>query len=605
MRLVALACALVALVLGAAGASTMLLERRLAGLMPGGLEVSALRFNPYSGRLSLTGVRGRDGAGRVVFSADAVEATADPIALLHGSLVVRKVEIRSPRAVLTTAPALELDDVAAALAGPRARPRSAPALLVEGLMVTGGSVLVEEAGEGGGALEIRDVDVRLNRFAAATPQADLAFVVDMAVYGTAVQVTGQPVRATAGDAGRYTVHVRARGLDLPAVSRDFPLADAVIERGRGDFDGDVIITGGRMLLSGQARGNDLVVRAPGVARPIRAASATVIVDRFDVGRRAGRISRVDVAGLSLALRRPPDGWSALRTRVERFAADRDIVLRRLRITDSRVTLSSDSGDLAVRNVDLALSANERGEGDAIGMSAHAVIGGQGSVTLAGVLGRDMRTLEATVSVDDLDLAPWRASLASAAGEYAGVAAFQGRVRIDAGDAEPHATMSGQATLSRVTLAPASSQRPLFRADSMTAVVRRLDWPSGEVLLDGLTFNRPTFTYGATGLAGPWPLSVATGSVVVVDGTITGDSGEQLDGVSVETEPLPQMGGATRLRLSASTEGIGRLGYERWLPGYRTPGGEVGLPLASLFAAVGEAYHPAMPVSALPRELVLP
>jgi hypothetical protein len=90
---------------------------------------------------------------------------------------------------------------------------------IDDLEVAGSSVVIEGAGESGVPLLVRDLDVRLSRLTTATiGQHDVAFAVDMAVYGTVVYVTGQPYP------GGYRLHVRAHGFDVAGLVRDFPVA---------------------------------------------------------------------------------------------------------------------------------------------------------------------------------------------------------------------------------------------------------------------------------------------------------------------------------------------------------------------------------------------
>jgi hypothetical protein len=608
MKTLVAAVAVVAFIVGAAGAATMLLARQVSSLLPGGVQARVLRYNPYSGHLLLTGLSGRDASGRLVFEADSVEATADPFALLAGAIVVRKVHVVSPRVLLPATPGVELVDVAAVLNGRRAGAAAAP-LVIEGLMITDGAIVIEQAGEGGAALVIHNVDVRLNRLAATAPQADLAFAVDMAVYGTSVQLTGQPMRGGAEDGGGYAVHVRARGLDLAAVLRDFPLGeDVALERGRTDVEGDVMLTGGRLLVSGHARIADLVAHVPGMPTPVRAASATVVVDRFDVARRSGRVSRIDLAGLQATMVRPADGWAGLRTRLQERAHEHDIVVRRLRVTDSTVTLVDDSGRFVVRGLDLALSTSERPEDGAIGVTARGTIGRQGVVSLSGVLGRDLRALDAVLTAQRLDVASWVAVLGATSGEYDGVLGFDGRVRFEDAFAGPRARVWGQATLTNLKITTQPGLTPSFRADSVTATVRRFDWPEGRRVVDSVTFTRPSFTSGAYGLSAPWPGWLATGAVTVIDGRVSGDAGVIAHALSVEAQAIPELGGVSRVRLSAVVGGAMPVGQERWLPGETTERGEMGLALSALFVAVGDAYRTAPVASApaaLPREVAAP
>jgi len=67
--------ALAATVLGMAGGSALLLERRLSTLAPGGVTAGGLHYNVFTGRLALSDVRARDAEGREVFRAEQVLAT--------------------------------------------------------------------------------------------------------------------------------------------------------------------------------------------------------------------------------------------------------------------------------------------------------------------------------------------------------------------------------------------------------------------------------------------------------------------------------------------------------------------------------------------------
>src|SRR5207247_2726661 len=130
--------------------------------------------------------------------------------------------------------------------------------------------------------------------------------------------------------------------------------------------------------------------------------------------------------------RPADGWAGLRARLQERAREHDIVVRRLRVTASTVTLVDDSGRFVVRGLDLALSTSERPEDGAIGVTARATVGRQGVVSLSGVIGRDLRALDAVLTAQRLDVAPWRAALGAVSGEYDGVLGFDGRIRVEDG-----------------------------------------------------------------------------------------------------------------------------------------------------------------------------
>jgi hypothetical protein len=163
---VLLACvALFAALLGGAGVVTMLVESRLSALAPGGLTATALHYNPLSGSLDLRGVVARDGAGREVFRAERVVATAAAANLFGGALLLQRVQIAAPRLIVGAAPALTL-------IGLRAR-ASAPPLSVSGLVVTHGDLLIEDDASRA-PLVVRDFSARLDRLSAFGDEAAFA-----------------------------------------------------------------------------------------------------------------------------------------------------------------------------------------------------------------------------------------------------------------------------------------------------------------------------------------------------------------------------------------------------------------------------------------------
>jgi hypothetical protein len=236
------------------------------------------------------------------------------------------------------------------------------------------------------------------------------------------------------------------------------------------------------------------------------------------------------------------------------------------------------------------------------VNARGAVGRQGRMAVTGVLARDFSAVEALVRVAHLDLAGWRAFATT--GAEAGVLAFDGRVRL-AGPADlpPRVRLSGQATVGDLRLASG------FRAESVDVRVRRLDWPGGAAVLDSVLITRPTFVYGAPGLSGPWPLSIATGTVTVVDGSVSGGGNGSIRQVSAAL--LPDAGAqAAHMTVSGSMESGTRIATNRWLP-YDTATGETGIPLQSVFHALGDVYRtsrfspPAAVDAALPAALVRP
>src|SRR5688500_8671525 len=167
MRILLGFVSLVAFVFGIAGGATLVLERRLGAAVPGGLTFSVLRYNPFTGHLSMADLRGRDAQGREVLSADAVTATADLTTILAGGVTLRKLHVVAPRVRLGAAGfPFGVPDVS----GSR---RFTSSISVEGVVITGGAVIVEDAGERGTPLVMDDIDLRLNQLA-AVPRPDEA-----------------------------------------------------------------------------------------------------------------------------------------------------------------------------------------------------------------------------------------------------------------------------------------------------------------------------------------------------------------------------------------------------------------------------------------------
>jgi hypothetical protein len=231
------------------------------------------------------------------------------------------------------------------------------------------------------------------------------------------------------------------------------------------------------------------------------------------------------------------------------------------------------------------------------------VGRRGRVAVTGMLARDFSAVDALVRVAELDLAGWRAFATT--GAEAGVLAFDGRVRMDARpDLPPTVRVTGQAAVGDLRLATG------FRADSVAVRVRRLDWPDGAAILDSVVITRPAFVYGAPGLSGPWPLSLATGTVTVVDGSVSGGGNGAIREVSAALLP-DESARAAHMRVSGAMESGLRIDTNRWLP-YDTAAGETGIPLQTVFHALGDVYRgssrflPAAPLeSALPAALFRP
>jgi hypothetical protein len=379
---VLLACvALFAALLGGAGVVTMLVESRLSALAPGGLTATALHYNPLSGSLDLRGVVARDGAGREVFRAERVVATAAAANLFGGALLLQRVQIAAPRLIVGAAPALTL-------IGLRAR-ASAPPLSVSGLVVTHGDLLIEDDASRA-PLVVRDFSARLDRLSAFGDEA--AFASEMALYGASVRATGQPVGG-----GAYAVRVRATGLDAPALLRDFPLAGNRIQlaEGRAAVDATVLLAGGRVLLSGQLKIDDVVARFVDAPRtPLRAAGLVLVVDGWDLEASTGRISRLELRRPILTLTLDHSPPAAVSAALELLSSP-EVALRRLRIVDGTVkVVGAKRPPLTLRGVTLGLqSAAESGPHARYVLTARAGLTGAGRITVDGALSRDFRHAE--------------------------------------------------------------------------------------------------------------------------------------------------------------------------------------------------------------------
>jgi hypothetical protein len=597
VRLLVAVLALAATIFAVAGGSAMLLERRLTTLAPGGVTLGAVHYNALTGRLALGDVRARDAAGREVFRADSVLATANPFSLLAGTPSLGRVRVAGPRLTLRAGERIDLEGVTAGLGAAHAflgsaGPFTLP-LRVHDLVIGDGVLTIEGAGKRGSPLVVRDLDLRLSRLTtAAVNQRDVAFAIEMAVYGTTVYATGQPRGAG------YVVHVRARGLDAPALARDFPVAGlGGIERGQAEIDADVLLTDGRVLTSGLVRLSDAVVALPLSGRPrLRAATIAVVAEALDVVTGGGRITRLDLGTPSLALPVARAGATLTEVLAPLRAEDR-VVVRRISITDGTLALNGPAG-VRLTRVQLAAHLPERRPDSGWVVSGRAVVDGDAEVSVDGLVARDLRALDAVTRLSHVPLAWWRA-LAGAGAQpgWDGRVSFDGRLRLVAREGEAVATAAGQAELRDVRDASTGS----FRAERIALGIRQLHWPSAEAVFDRVVLTRPAF--GLSALAA-WAGSLVTSEVSVVDGEMRGDApGRTLHDLAVDLAP-DDRDGVARLRLSASTDFGGHVALDR-VVAYTAA--VAGLPLGFIASTLDEAARAAAfappfsapPPSALP------
>jgi hypothetical protein len=584
------ALALLVGVLAGSGAATFLLERRLAGLTPGGVEIAALHYNPLSGQLALSGVRARDAAGRERFRAERVVASVHPLRLLVRPLTLARARVTGPRFTLPAAPGFDLAELAAGLGAAPAAATTLP-VRIEDLAVAGGSIVVEGAGAGGAPLVVQDLDVRLSRLTtAAVDQHDVAFAVEMVVYGTTVHVTGQPRGAG------YAVHVRARGLDVAGLARDLGVgAPAGRRRALGEIDGDLLMVGGRLLASGFVRATDVVLVLPVRGRPrLRAATLAVVLDSIDLAAGAGRITRVELGAPVLSLP-AATAASTLAALVEPWRRRPGLLVRRVTVTDGTLDLAGPGGVRLERLQVAAHAPERRGDGAWI-VSARAGLDADAEMALDGVVARDLRELDAVARLRRIALAPWRA-LTGAPAAWDARVSFDGRLRVAGGAGETAVTLAGHAVLADVGGAGGAG----FRADHIALGIQRLQWPSTAAVVDTVVMTRPAFALPAVL---PWPRLLVTGGVSVVDGELReAGAGRALHDLSVNLAPADVVGGA-HLRLSASTDVGDRLGVDRIVPYDVAAHG--GVPLGLLLGALEDAARtmadPAVP-SAMPAPVL--
>jgi hypothetical protein len=574
------ALAIVAALLGVAGVAPVIVERRLAALAPGGVEIRGLQYNPFTGRLVLTGLRARDAAGRELIRAERVTASVSLLRLLGRPLTLAQARVVDPRLTLQAAPGLDLAELAAGLGSAPAAATSLP-VRIDDLAVTGGSVVVEGAGERGAPLVVRDLDLRLGRLTTATiHQHDVAFAVEMAIYGTVAHVTGQPRGAG------YALRVRARGLDVAALARDVPVAAlSGLERGRGEIDAELLMVDGHLIASGNVRVAEVVLALGGGPSRLQAEHLGAAVDHFDLTSGSGRITRVDLVGPVLSL--PAERASAmLAGLVARLQEQPELLVRRVTVTRGSLSLDGHPG-VRLHGVQLAAHAPERRGDGAWLVTARAGLDSDAEAAVDGVVARDLRGLDAVARVRRVALRPWGA-LVGAPGEWDARVSFDGRLRLAVREGEAAVTLAGQAVLADV----GAGGRSGFRADRIAVGIRRLQWPGAEAVVDSVVMTRPAFALPA---AIPWPRLLVTGNLSVVDGELRETVGEPaLRDLAVSLAPTGAAG-AAHLRLSASMVGGRRLGVDRIVP-YDEPT-EGAVPLRLLLSALEDAAR-ARPETAL-------
>ena len=443
MKTLLVCLTLITAVIGGTGAATLALERRLVALAPGGVEFATFHYNPLTGRLALTGVRARDAAGRELLRADHVAATVSPLRLLTRPLTLSRARVVAPVLTLRAGAGLDLAELAAGLGAAPAAATGLP-LRIDDLVIAGGRLVVEGGSEGGAAaLVIPDLDVRLSRLTTAPAESsDVAFAVEMAAYGATVYLTGQP----RGDG--YLLHVRAHGLDVPALVHDLgPGPLDAIQRGRGSLDVGVLLIGGRSLASGHARVTDAVVTLPVAGRPrLRAAAVSVVLDRLDLASGTGRINRLDLTAPTLVLP-ATTAATTLAVLMDPLRGRPELMLRRVQVVDGTLVLQGPR-PVRVQGLQIAAHAPERRGDGAWLVSARAGLDGGAEAALDGVVARDLRGLDVVARLQRVAVAPWRALIGAPPVADARLS-FDGRLRVVPGGDGAAVTLAGQAMLAHM------------------------------------------------------------------------------------------------------------------------------------------------------------
>ncbi|MGH7279652.1 MAG: DUF748 domain-containing protein, partial [Candidatus Rokuibacteriota bacterium] len=517
MRTLLAVLTLLAAVFGSAGGGALLVEARLGRLAPGGVAFHALHYNPFTGAVVLRGVRAFDAAGRVLFSAERMTASVGAAALVGGGLALRRVHLTAPTLALRRDGAsalLRLVSMPAALVGPRAG-ATGVAWEIEGLMITRGSLVVEQGVDGQPPLSIDDIELRLNRLAAAaTEDGATAFALEMATYGTVAHLTGSTF---GGPAAGFMVRVRAADLDLATLLADFaPVrgghAARALQDGRADVDVELRFADGRVLASGSVRLGRLHVPGKGTTSA-RAEGMNLVLDSVDLETLTGRVSRMEILRPVVAVVRAGDGRILLPpTLATLTAAAAGLVVRRTTVTDGTLTLVDRGGAavLALRGVRVVAQARERDGAPGVLVTARALTDGTGSVELTGLLAPGDTTLEGDLRIIDV---PWTLR------DGSGLLGFDGRVRLDAGGRRPRLTAFGRATVSELRLAVTDSGRDGLSAESVTLAVRRFEWPALRASFDSVVLVRPAWSTQPPLAWERWGAMLGPASVTIVDGAL--------------------------------------------------------------------------------------
>jgi hypothetical protein len=460
--------------------ATVLVECRLSALAPGGVDFTRLSYNPVSGALRLEGVRARDAAGRTVFTSPRIAGRVDLGGVLGGHVVLRGLEVVSPRIVIASWQSDVVD-----LADGGAWARLGTPLTVEGVMVTDGTLIARDGRPDGGEILARGIDVRLDRLEAASPRGwtDAAFMVQMTAYGTTVHLTGRP-----RPSGDYALHVRAHDADLVAWLRDFPLAGVAAAPGaHGELDATITVADGRATISGAARGGP-VAMALGPEGQVRARDVHVVFDGVDPATRVGRLSTIHLQSPSVTLvtHGPDRILGETRGLVTRLVGN---ALRRLTVVDGDVTLVTPSGARLARvvGVTVGLDARPRRDSRDLVVSAAGRVGAGGRVSLHGVVRPREGSFDGEVHLADLALGGLGAPLVSPERASEGALSFNGHVNVVDADGVTSASVAAARMTWRAPV------RRDFRAEALTVALRRYDWPRGIAVIDSLTLTRPAWS----------------------------------------------------------------------------------------------------------------
>lgn len=570
-RLLLTGTAVLAVVFGFSGLATHLVERRVAALTAGGVEFGRLRYDPFSGTLTLDDIRARAGDAMTVFTADRITARLPAGHLFLGSLELDRLRLVSPRLRLKRTP----DDVFQLVSRARAASWSTIPFAVGDVIVSDGAIVIDGAGEGIG---LRHIDARFGRVAAAALDRG-SFALAMQAYGSTVAITGQAMDAPSAG---YLVRLRARGADLAGLLADFApeIRRLFVGEALGDVDVECLLADGGVSISGRVKSGPLIIDPGGDgAEPVSVDGVTVVVDRYDPIEGRGRVSRVDVRAPRVVIARGGSGrWQLPQLPSSLAALVRGITLRRLSVQGGTVIIGGISDrELRMTDVDLTARFGEHPIGDGpVAVTARAAVGMGGQLSVAGTLhpDRDGNRITGgrgavTISAERLAVARW-SRLLGLAGPSDGSLSFDGSATLDLIGATLEAKVSGRAAFRAPTFAADDGGGEALRADAITIDVREVGGRTPQSAIEGLSIVGPRWPDGARSAISDWRVPITIERPVVISAGMLGSArslspaSDLLRDVTVMVQREPSLGGA-RVTVTGTRDTGEPVTVARWYP----------------------------------------